>query len=344
MHIIDLRSDTLTRPTPAMRQAMANAEVGDDVYGEDPTVLCLEDKAAERLGKEAGLFVSSGTQGNLVSLLTHCGRGDEAIMGDQSHTFRYEQGGCAALGGIMPHLVRNQLDGSIDLGEIRAAIRDDDVHAPRTRLICIENTHNRCGGVPLTAEYTQQVADLAHEHGLRLHIDGARLFNAAVALGEDARDLVRDADSVTICLSKGLGAPVGSVVCGSREFIHGARRARKVLGGGMRQAGIIAAAGIIALEQMVDRLADDHANAEALAAGLAQLPGVEVEPVPIRTNIVFFRVNRPDIDAPTLVKRLDEHGIRMLDLDPTRIRAVTNYHVTAGDIQLILGVAGELLA
>ena len=344
MDIIDLRSDTLTQPTPAMRQAMANAEVGDDVFGEDPTVRRLEEKTAGRLGKEAGLFVSSGTQGNLVSLLTHCGRGDEAIMGDQSHTFRYEQGGCAALGGIMPHLVRNQLDGTMSLGEIRAAIRGADIHAPRTRLVCIENTHNRCGGVPLTVEYTQQVADLAHEHGLRLHIDGARLFNAAVALGVDAQQLVRGADSVTICLSKGLGAPVGSVVCGSREFIHGARRARKVLGGGMRQAGIIAAAGIIALEQMVDRLADDHMNAGALAAGLAQLPGVEVEPVSFRTDIVFFRVTRPDIDAPALVKRLDEHGIRMLDLDPTRIRAVTNYHVTADDVQQILSVAGELLA
>jgi len=344
MHIIDLRSDTLTQPTPAMRQAMATAEVGDDVYGEDPTIQRLEDMAARQLGKEAGLFVSSGTQGNLVSLLTHCGRGDEAIMGDQSHTFRYEQGGCAALGGIMPHLIRNQLDGTMNLDEIRAAIRGADIHAPRTRLVCIENTHNRCGGVPLTVEYTQQVAALAHEHGLRLHIDGARLFNAAVALGVDAQDLVRDADSVTICLSKGLGAPVGSVVCGSREFIDGARRARKVLGGGMRQAGILAAAGIIALGAMVDRLADDHANAEALAAGLAQLPGVEVEPVPCRTNILFFRVARPDIDAPTLVKRLDEHGIRMLDLDPTRIRAVTNYHVTASDVGRILEVAGKLLA
>ena len=344
MHIIDLRSDTLTQPTPAMRQAMADAEVGDDVYGEDPTIHRLEHMAARQLGKEAGLFVTSGTQGNLVSLLTHCGRGDEAIMGDQSHTFRYEQGGCAALGGIMPHLIRNQLDGTMSLDEIRAAIRGEDIHAPCTRLVCIENTHNRCGGVPLTVEYTRQVADLAHEHGLRLHIDGARLFNAAVALGVDAQDLVHDADSVTICLSKGLGAPVGSVVCGSSEFIDGARRARKVLGGGMRQAGILAAAGIVALEQMVDRLADDHANAGALADGLAQLPGVEVEPVPFRTNILFFRVTRPDIDAPGLVKQLDAHGIRMLDLDPTRIRAVTNYHVTVSDVQRILEVSAGLLA
>lgn len=344
MYIIDLRSDTLTKPTPAMRQAMANAEVGDDVFGEDPTVQCLEDKAAERLGKEAGLFVSSGTQGNLVSLLTHCGRGDEAIMGDQSHTFRYEQGGCAALGGIMPHLIRNQPDGTMDLGEVHTAIRGDDIHAPRTRLICIENTHNRCGGVPLTAEYTQRVADLAHEHGLHLHIDGARLFNAAVALGVDVKDLARYADSVTVCLSKGLAAPVGSVVCGAREFIHEARRARKVLGGGMRQAGVIAAAGIVALEQMVDRLAEDHANAEALATGLANMPGVEVEPVPVRTDIVFFRVIHPNIDAPTLVAQLNVRGVRMLDLDPTRIRAVTNYHVTASDIQQVLRITGELLA
>src|SRR5512139_1168123 len=190
MHIIELRSDTFTKPTPAMRRAMASAEVGDDVWGEDPTVRCLEEKAAERLGKEAGLFVSSGTQGNLVSLLAHCGRGDEAIMGDQAHTFRYEQGGCAALGGIMPHLVRNRPDGTMDLAELAAAIRPDDDHAPRSRLICLENTHNRCGGVPLTVEYTRQVAELAHSRGLRLHIDGARLFNAAVALGVDAKDLV----------------------------------------------------------------------------------------------------------------------------------------------------------
>lgn len=344
MHIIELRSDTFTKPTPAMRLAMASAEVGDDVWGEDPTVRCLEEKAAERLGKEAGLFVSSGTQGNLVCLLTHCGRGDEAIMGDQAHTFRYEQGGCAALGGIMPHLVRNQADGTIDLAELASAIRADDIHAPRSRLICLENTHNRCGGVPLTAEYTRQVADLAHSRGLQLHIDGARLFNASVALGVNAKELVADADSVTFCLSKGLAAPVGSVICGTREFIERARRSRKVLGGGMRQVGILAAAGVVALDQMVDRLAEDHANAEALAAGLTELPGIEVEPVPVRTDIVFFRILRPDMDAASLCRRLDEFGVRMADLDPRRVRAVTNCEITREDIDVALDAMRKILA
>ncbi len=301
-HIIEMRSDTFTKPTPAMRQAMAAAEVGDDVWGEDPTVRCLEEKAAQRLGKAAGLFVASGTQGNLVSLLTHCGRGDEAIMGDQSHTFRYEQGGCAALGGIMPHLVRTQPDGTMDLADLAAAIRPDDIHAPRTRLICLENTHNRCGGVPLTVEYTRQVAELAHSRGLGLHIDGARAFNASVALGVDVKELVADADSVTFCLSKGLGAPVGSIICGTRKFVEQAHRNRKVLGGGMRQVGVLAAAGIVALDEMIDRLADDHANAEALAEGLAGMPGIEVEPVAVRTDIVFFRIVRPDMDAVVILR------------------------------------------
>jgi threonine aldolase len=344
MHIIELRSDTFTKPTPAMRQAMAGAEVGDDVWGEDPTVRCLEEKAAERLGKEAGLFVSSGTQGNLVSLLTHCGRGDEAIMGDQSHTFRYEQGGCAALGGIMPHLVRNEPDGTMDLAALAAAIRPDDIHAPRTKLICLENTHNRCGGVPLTVEYTRKVADLAHSRGLRLHVDGARLFNASVALGVDAKDLVAGADSVTFCLSKGLAAPVGSIICGTREFITAAHRNRKVLGGGMRQVGVLAAAGIVAMDEMIDRLAEDHANAEALAAGLSQLPGIEVEPVTARTDIVFFRILRPDMDAVSFSERLNGYGVRMADMDPRRVRAVTNYHVTRKDIDTTLRAVREVLA
>lgn len=344
MHIIDMRSDTFTKPTPAMRQAMATAEVGDDVWGEDPTVQCLEDQAAKRLGKEAGLFVASGTQGNLVSLLTHCGRGDEAIMGDQSHTFRYEQGGCAALGGIMPHLVKNQSDGTMKLEELAAAIRGDDIHAPRTRLICLENTHNRCGGVPLTVEYTRQVADLAHSRGLRLHIDGARLFNASVALGVNAKDLVAEADSVTFCLSKGLAAPVGSIICSTHEFVEEARRNRKVLGGGMRQVGILAAAGIVALDEMVDRLADDHANADALAAGLAELPGIEVEPVNVRTDILFFKILRPDMDAASFCQRLNEFGVLMADLDPRRVRAVTNYHVTREDIESTLQAARKILA
>ncbi len=345
MHIVDLRSDTITKPTPAMRRAMAEAEVGDDVFGDDPTVQKLEEMAAARMGKEAGLFVASGTMGNLVSLLAQCGRGDEVILGDQAHTYMYEQGGTAALGGIHPRVLKNQPDGTLDLDEIVAAIRDPgNPHFPRTKLITVENTHNRCGGAPLSVEYMRSVGALAKQHGLLLHVDGARIFNAAVALGVDVRVLVADASSITFCLSKGLAAPVGSVVCGSKAFIAEARRARKVVGGGMRQVGVIAAAGIVALEQMVDRLADDHANAAALAAGLAALPAVQVEAVPVRTNIVYFNVVRPDLNAAQLVARLAEHGVRLLAVGPRRVRAVTNYHVTAELISPALATFRAVLA
>ncbi len=343
MRFIDLRSDTITKPTPAMRRAMMEAEVGDDVLGDDPTVIRLEEMAAERLGKEAGLFVASGTMGNLVSLLTHCGRGDEVIVGDQAHVFYYEQGGMAALGGIQPRLIRNQPDGTLDLNEVEAAIRGDNIHFPRTRLIEVENTHNRCGGSALTPQYMHELGALARKHGLRVHVDGARLFNSAVAQGIAARELVADADSVTFCLSKGLCAPIGSVVCSNRAFIAEARRARKVVGGGMRQVGVIAAAGIVALTEMVDRLAVDHTNARLLAAGLAELPGLRVEDVPIRTNILFFEILRPDLDALSFVGRMAERGVHMMDLDPRRVRAVTNYHVSAEDIDYAIGAAAEVL-
>ena len=342
MQIVDLRSDTLTKPTPEMRRAMAEAEVGDDVYGEDPTVNRLEEIAAGRVGKEAALFVASGTMGNLVSLLAQCGRGDEVIVGDQAHTYVYEQGGMAALGGIHPRVIPNQPDGTFDLAQVAAAIRSDDQHFPRTRLVAVENTHNRCGGAVLTPEYMRSIGALARERGLRLHVDGARLFNAAVALGVDARSLVADATSVTFCLSKGLGAPVGSLVCGDRAFVAEARRARKIVGGGMRQAGVIAAAGIVALEKMVDRLAEDHANASALAAGLAELPWVFVEPVPIRTNILFFRVTRDGLGAQRLAQLLHGQGVRVSPLDSHRVRAVTNHHVTNADIQRVLQVCRAL--
>lgn len=330
---IDLRSDTFTLPTPAMRHAMAAADVGDDVFGEDPTVNRLETLAAERMGKEAALFVTSGTQGNLVSLLSHCGRGDEAIMGDQAHTFVYEQGGSAALGGIHPRTVPNQPDGTLRLADIEAAIRSDNPHFPISRLICLENTHNRCSGAFLTPAYTSGVAELAHRHGLLLHIDGARIFNAAVAQNLDVRELVRDADSVTFCLSKGLGAPVGSVVCGSGEFIHRARRARKVLGGGMRQAGIIAAAGIVALDEMVERLADDHAHARLLAEGLSQLPGIRIDPDRVQTNIVIFELDHPTLTPTGLQDALRQRGVGVLAIGGPRLRAVTRYGIERGDIE-----------
>ena len=336
MHIVDLRSDTLTKPTPEMRRAMAEAEVGDDVFGEDPTVKRLEEMGAGRVGKEAALFVASGTMGNLVSLLAQCGRGDEIILGDQAHTFINEQGGAAALGGIHPRVVPNEPDGTLDLGRVAAAIRSDNVHYPRTRLVTIENTQNLCSGAVLTPEYMHALGRLARQHGLRVHVDGARIFNAAIALGVDVKSLTEDADSLTFCLSKGLGAPVGSLVCGSKAFIAEARRARKVLGGGMRQAGVLAAAGIVALESMVDRLAEDHANARLLSAGLSELPWIQVDPVPLRTNIVYFTVHLDAMDAKQVTELLAREGVLMLALGPNRIRAVTNYHITSADIQAVL--------
>ncbi len=336
MDFIDLRSDTLTRPIPAMREAMAAAEVGDDVFGEDPTVNRLEALAARLLGKEAALFVASGTMANLVSLLTHCDRGDEVILGDQAHIFFYEQGGCAAVGGIHSRTVPNTVDGRLPLDAVTAAIRSDDVHFPRTRLIALENTHNRCMGTPIDAGYMAEVGALARTRGLRVHVDGARLFNAAVALGVAPAELVRDADSVGICLSKGLGAPVGSLVCGNRGFVARARRMRKVLGGGMRQAGILAAAGIVALETRIERLAEDHANAARLAAGLATIPGLSVAPERIRTNIVFFEVDADIAPASVLAQRLSEAGVRVLSSGPFRLRAVTHQHIDADDIDRAL--------
>lgn len=343
MNIVDLRSDTVTKPTPAMWAAMANANVGDDVYGEDPTVNKLEAMAAERMGKEAALFVVSGTMGNLAALLAHCRRGDEAIIGDKSHTFLYEQGGMAALGGIMPHTVPNQMEGTLCLSDVRDAIRGDDDHFPRTRLICLENTSNTCNGTPLTPWYMARIADVAREHGVKIHVDGARIFNAAAALGVDARDLVKDADSVTFCLSKGLCAPVGSVLCGSRAFIQEARRARKVLGGGMRQAGVIAAAGVVALEQMTERLVEDHARAKRLAAGLADMPGVMVEPV--FTNILYFSL-APQVTLTTdeVAARLREYGILINPRSGRTFRAVTHYWIDDEGIERTLKALREILS
>ncbi len=300
MTCIDLRSDTVTRPTPAMREAMACAEVGDDVFGEDPTVKQLEEMAAQRMGKEAALFVASGTMANIICQMAHCGRGDEMILGDQSHIFFYEQGGSAALGGIHPRTVPNQPDGTILPATIAAAIRTDDVHFPRSRLLVLENTHNRCHGYPLDLAYLQAVGELARTNRLKLHIDGARIFNAAIALGLAPHELAEPADSISFCLSKGLAAPAGSLVCGSSVFIQQARRMRKVLGGGMRQAGILAAAGIVALTQMVTRLAEDHANAQKLAQGLQAIDGLKTTPENVKTNIVYIDITRQDLPAETL--------------------------------------------
>jgi threonine aldolase len=340
---IDLRSDTVTKPTPAMRAAMDAAEVGDDVYGEDPTVNKLEALVAEMMGKEAAVFVSSGTMGNLISVLSHCGRGDEMILGDYAHIFRAEQGGAAALGGVHPHTVRNQPDGTLDLNDVEAAVRAKDPHNPITRLICLENTQNFCGGRALPVAYMDQVGEFAHERGLKLHVDGARLWNAAVALNVSPARLLKHADSVSVCLSKGLGAPVGSVVAGSAEFIQKARRNRKVVGGSMRQAGIIAAAGVVAVTEMVERLADDHANAKTLAEGLAQIDGIGIDPNTVETNIVFFNLEAPEITPVELAQRLRREGVLLNASAGRRMRAVMNHHVTAEDVPTVLAAFEQAL-
>jgi threonine aldolase len=343
MRIVDLRSDTITKPTLSMQKAMAHAEVGDDVFGEDPTVNRLEEMAADRMGKEAALFVASGTMANLVSQLSHCGRGDEMILGDQAHIFFYEQGGSAAIGGIHPRIVPNQPDGKIALEDIEAAIRPDNIHFPRTKIVLLENTHNRCNGNPLEVDYMHSVGKLARSYDLKVHVDGARIFNAAVALGVNARDLLSKADSVSFCLSKGLAAPVGSLVCGTGNFIEKARRARKVLGGGMRQAGILAAAGIIALDEMVERLADDHANAKRLAEGLAGINGLSIGPELVKTNIVFFDIKKDSLKAEQLAGQLATEGLKVLPLGPKQLRAVTHYHITPDDIEYALGVFAKVM-
>jgi threonine aldolase len=332
MTTIDLRSDTVTLPTPAMRKAMAEAELGDDVFGEDPTTIRLERMAAERVGHEAALLVPSGTMANLVSVLTHCGRGDEAILGDQCHTFIYEAGGIAALGGVHPHPIANQPDGTLRLEDIESAIRSDNVHFPRSRLVCLENTHNQCGGRVLSPAYVAEVVSLAHRRGLKVHMDGARVFNAAVALGVDVVELTRPLDSVSFCLSKGLCAPVGSLICGPTDFISQARRIRKVVGGGMRQCGVIAAAGVVALEQMVDRLLEDHVHARRLAEGIAETPGLSVDPTTVDTNIVFFEVTDPSVTPQALVAGLSRRAVKILALGGRRCRLVTHHGIGLADV------------
>jgi len=343
MRCVELRSDTMTRPTPSMRKAMAEAEVGDDVFGEDPTVNRLEAIAAERLGKAAALFVPSGTMANLVSQMAHCGRGDEMILGSLAHSFYYEQGGSAAVASIHPRTLPNQPDGKLLLDELEASIRSDNIHFPRTGLIALENTHNLCGGAPLEPAYLKAVGDIAHRYRISLHIDGARLFNAAAALGVAVQQLAVEADSVSFCLSKGLAAPVGSVVCGSKEFIRAARRARKVLGGGMRQAGVLAAAGIVALDEMVDRLVEDHANAHRLAVGLAGVSGLKLDPERFKTNIVYFDVVKPGLSAAEWVTAMQREGVRMLAAGPRTIRAVTHYEVTQNDIDYALAATARVM-
>ncbi|MEM7133494.1 MAG: low-specificity L-threonine aldolase [Chloroflexota bacterium] len=342
--VYDLRSDTITQPTDAMRQAIFEAEVGDDVYGEDPTVNKLQEIVAEMTGKEAALFVSSGTQGNFVSVMAHCGRGDEMILGDRCHIFTSEQGGASALGSIHPRPVHTNPDGTLDLDEIEASIRGDNEHHPVTKLVCLENTHGYSGGRVVPIEHMDAAGDLAHSHGLQLHVDGARLWNAAVALGEPLARILKNVDTASLCLSKGLSAPVGSVVVGSKEFIHQARRNRKVAGSGMRQAGMIAAAGIVAVTEMVERLADDHENAKALATGLSKLDGIQVDPADVETNIVYYEVAHEEITPAQLSAALKAKGVLSNPSGGKRLRAVANRHIEADDIETILGIFKGVLA
>lgn len=346
MDVIDLRSDTVTHPTPQMREAIASAEVGDDIYGEDPTVNQLERDAAKLLGKEAGLLVTSGHQGNLIAVLTHCARGTEVILGDKAHIFKYEAGSISALGGVHPHTLPVQDDGTINLDAIRHAIRADDYHFPPTALICLENTQGTVGAVPISKAYTDQVAQIAHENGLQLHIDGARIFNAATALNLPVHDLVENADSVTFCLSKGLCAPIGSVLVGSADFIKQARRVRKMLGGGMRQAGIIAAAGLIGIHEMSKRLHIDHENAKFIADGLAGVDGITV--TSNHTNFVFFDLSKDAGLSPSdFMQRLtDEYNIK-LSLYPGythTFRIVTHYWITREYAQTTVNAIRQLLS
>ncbi len=329
MKIIDLRSDTVTHPTQEMRDAMYKAEVGDDVFGEDPTINRLEQMAARRLGKEAALFTPSGTMSNLLAVLSQTKHGDEIILGSEAHIFWNEVGGAAALGGVVLRTVLNKPDGTMDIAAVENAIRSQNIHYPPTTLLCIENTHNRCGGSVLTAEYTADICRMAHSHGLKVHLDGARIFNAEVALGVPAATLAAPADTVCFCLSKGLSAPVGSLLCGSKETIERARKLRKMVGGGMRQAGIIAAAGVVALEKTVSRLAEDHAHAKRLADGIAAIKGMSVEPVV--TNIVMFEPPQR-IEAPSFVRMMGITEVLFTYPGGHRVRAVTHRMISAGDI------------
>lgn len=344
MKYIDLRSDTVTQPTPEMREAMAEAEVGDDVYCDDPTVIRLEELAASMLGKEAAIFVPSGTMGNLIALLVHCQRGEEVIVGSISHIYLNEAGGMSALGGIQPYPIINQKDGTLLLEDIRKSIRSEDVHHPITRLICLENTQNICGGVPLTIEYTREVGEIARQNGLSLHIDGARIFNAAVAQNVSVKELVEPADSVMFCLSKGLVAPVGSMLVGSKKFIVRARHVRKMLGGGMRQVGIVAAAGLISLEKMVNRLADDHARARKLADGLRKIKGLVVDEGSPYSNMIFMNLSDDaKVDSVQVCEKALPMGILLDAENSRRFRLVTHYWIDDASINKVISAFQQIL-
>lgn len=336
MHTIDLRSDTVTLPTKEMREAISNAELGDDVFQEDPTINNLEKLAAKKFNKEAAIFLPSGTMANLVAVLTHCNRGDEVILGDQSHTFLYEAGGISSFGGVHSRQLKNHNDGTIHLNDIKNAIRKKDVHFPPSRLICLENTHNRCFGMPLETNYVKEVVDIAKNNDMSVHVDGARIFNAAVATGSTVADLTKNVDSVSFCLSKGLSAPSGSLLCGDKNFIHRARFNRKALGGGMRQAGILAAAGVVAIDIMSAKIIEDHRNAKALAVGIAKIDGIIIETEKIKTNIIYFKLDHPKINSESLLNIMSKKNIRFFELGPNWFRLVTHSGISKENIDYVI--------
>ena len=336
MHTIDLRSDTVTLPTKEMREAISNAELGDDVFQEDPTINNLEKLAAKKFNKEAAIFLPSGTMANLVAVLTHCNRGDEVILGDQSHTFLYEAGGISSFGGVHSRQLKNHNDGTIHLNDIKNAIRKKDVHFPPSRLICLENTHNRCFGMPLETNYVNEVVDIAKNNDMSVHVDGARIFNAAVATGSTVADLTKNVDSVSFCLSKGLSAPSGSLLCGDKNFIYRARFNRKALGGGMRQAGILAAAGVVAIDIMSAKIIEDHRNAKALAFGIAKIDGINIETEKIKTNIIYFKLDHPKINSESLLNIMSKKNIRFFELGPNWFRLVTHSGISKENIDYVI--------
>ena len=344
MKKVDLRSDTITLPTKEMLDSISSAELGDDVFQEDPTVNRLEDLAATKFNKEAALFVPSGTMANLVAVLSHCQRGDEVILGDQAHTFLYEAGGISAFGGVHSRQIPNQEDGTLLLEDIKKSIRKEDVHFPPTRLICLENTHNRCLGMPLSVDYTNSVTEIAKNNSLSVHVDGARIFNAAVSLDVSVTELTDNIDSVSFCLSKGLSAPAGSMLCGNKDFIEKARRNRKALGGGMRQAGVLAAAGLVALEKMTDRIIDDHENARTLAEGISNINGIRINLDRVKTNIIYFSLDHPKVGGALLLEKMVEQNIHFFELGPSWFRLVTHAGVSKDDVDDVVGEFERILS
>jgi len=335
--MIDLRSDTVTMPSDEMKQFMFNAPLGDDVYGDDPTINSLERKSSDIFGKEASLFVPSGTMANLISVLTHCNRGDEIILGNKSHIFVYEAGGSSVFGGVHSHQLNNNDDGTIDLNDIKNSVRNiEDAHHPKSRLVCLENTHNICYGVPINENYFNKVKQIVDQHNLKLHIDGARIFNAAVALNTTVKKLAKNADSITCCLSKGLAAPVGSLIMGNKDFISKARHIRKALGGGMRQSGLLASAGIYSFNNMIERLEEDHNNAQLLALGLSEIDEIKIDLDKIYTNIIFFNLQNTSIKDAELISQLLNNNIKIDSKGNRKFRMVTHYGIEKNDISTVV--------